>query len=54
MIMLFISILTIMVLYTSFTLLRQKGDGLDINIAGRQRMLSQKFTKEFYLAQLQQ
>ncbi len=53
-ILLFLSILTIMVLYTSFTLYRQKGDGLDINIAGRQRMLSQKFTKEFYLSQLQQ
>ena len=51
---LFLSILTIMVLYTSYTLYQQKGDGLDINIAGRQRMLSQKFTKEFYLSQLQQ
>jgi methyl-accepting chemotaxis protein len=53
-IVLFISILSIMVLYTSFTLFQQKGDGLAINIAGRQRMLSQKFTKEFYLAQAQQ
>ncbi|MCP4713375.1 MAG: methyl-accepting chemotaxis protein [Planctomycetes bacterium] len=26
----------------------QKADGLVINLAGRQRMLSQKFTKEFY------
>lgn len=53
-IILFLSILTIMVLYTSYTLYQQKGDGLVINIAGRQRMLSQKFTKEFYLSQLQQ
>jgi methyl-accepting chemotaxis protein len=46
----FLATLSIMVLYTSFTLHRQKGDGLVINIAGRQRMLSQKFTKEFYLS----
>jgi len=46
----FLAILSIMVLYTSLTLHRQKGDGLVINIAGRQRMLSQKFTKEFYLS----
>ncbi len=46
----FLAVLSIMVLYTSFTLYRQKGDGLVINIAGRQRMLSQKFTKEFFLA----
>ena len=26
----------------------QKADGLVINLAGRQRMLTQKFTKEFY------
>ena len=49
----FLSILSIVVLYTSFTLYQQKGDGLEINIAGRQRMLSQKYTKEFYLNQLQ-
>ncbi len=46
----FLAILSVMVFYTSFTLYRQKGDGLVINIAGRQRMLSQKFTKEFFLS----
>lgn len=50
----FISIITIMVAYTSFTLYQQKNDGLKINIAGRQRMLTQKFTKEFFLTQQQQ
>jgi methyl-accepting chemotaxis protein len=50
---LFLSILSIMVFYTSFTLFRQKGDGLEINIAGRQRMLTQKYTKEFYFIQQQ-
>lgn len=49
----FIAIISIMVLYTSFTLYQQKEDGLKINIAGRQRMLTQKFTKEFFLSQLQ-
>ncbi len=52
-IVLFLFILTIMVGYTTFTLFQQKGDGLKINIAGRQRMLSQKYSKEFYLAQIQ-
>ncbi|HHB74937.1 MAG TPA: hypothetical protein ENK84_00130 [Desulfobulbus sp.] len=46
----FLATLSVIILYTSFTLYRQKGDGLVINIAGRQRMLSQKFTKEFFLA----
>ena len=49
----FLSILTIVLLYTSLTLYQQKGDGLEINIAGRQRMLSQTYTKEFYFRQLQ-
>ncbi len=46
----FVCILSIMVGYTSFTLLKQKSDGMVVNIAGRQRMLTQKFTKEFFLA----
>lgn len=46
----FLALLTAIVLYTSFTLFQQKSDGLVINIAGRQRMLTQKFTKEFFLA----
>ncbi len=46
----FLSILTLMVAYTSLTLFQQKGDGLIVNIAGRQRMLTQKFTKEFFLS----
>ncbi len=49
----FISIISILVIYTSFTLYQQRGDGLKINIAGRQRMLTQKFTKEFFLSQQQ-
>ncbi len=46
----FLSILTAMVVYTSLTLFQQKSDGLIVNIAGRQRMLTQKFTKEFFLS----
>lgn len=46
----FLTILTIMVAYTSLTLFQQKSDGLVVNIAGRQRMLTQKFTKEFFLS----
>ena len=45
-----LSVLTIMVAYTSLTLYQQKSDGLIVNIAGRQRMLTQKFTKEFFLS----
>lgn len=45
----FLCILSIMVAYTAITLFQQKNDGLVINIAGRQRMLSQKFSKEFFL-----
>lgn len=47
----FISIITVLVACTSFTLYQQKGDGLKINIAGRQRMLIEQYTKEFFLAQ---
>ncbi|GEM_PF-569327 len=46
----FLVIITAMVAYTSLTLFQQKSDGLVINIAGRQRMLTQKFTKEFFLS----
>jgi len=46
----FLILMTLMVLYTSLTLYRQKSEGLVINIAGRQRMLTQKFTKEFFLS----
>ena len=49
-IIIFIALISIIILYTSFTLYQQKNDGLVINIAGRQRMLSQKFTKEIFLA----
>ena len=49
----FIGILSIMMIYTLFTLYQQKEDGLKINIAGRQRMLTQKFTKEFFLSRQQ-
>lgn len=48
--LLFLSILTSIVFYTTSTLNTQKSDGATINIAGRQRMLVQKFTKEFFLA----
>ncbi|WP_019612929.1 methyl-accepting chemotaxis protein [Psychromonas ossibalaenae] len=42
--------LSFMSLYTIITLDNQKNDGTVINIAGRQRMLSQKYSKEFLLA----
>ncbi len=45
----FLCVFTIMVAYTATTLFQQKNDGLVINIAGRQRMLTQKFSKEFFL-----
>ncbi len=48
--LLFLSVISAMVTYTIITLDAQKSDGSVINIAGRQRMLTQKFTKEFYLA----
>ncbi|WP_114783775.1 methyl-accepting chemotaxis protein [Vibrio tetraodonis] len=47
---LFTLILTTIIGYTITSLDKQKSDGLIINIAGRQRMLTQKFTKEFLLA----
>ena len=36
----------LVVLYTALTLGEQKNDAVVLNIAGRQRMLSQKYTKE--------
>ncbi len=48
--MFFLCVLSIMLVYTSITLYQQKSDGLVVNIAGRQRMLTQKYTKEFFLA----
>ncbi|WP_028863661.1 methyl-accepting chemotaxis protein [Psychromonas aquimarina] len=42
--------LSFMSIYTIITLDNQKKDGTVINIAGRQRMLSQKYSKEFLLA----
>ena len=45
----FLAVISLIILYTFFTLYQQKNDGLIINIAGRQRMLSQKFTKEIFL-----
>ncbi len=48
-ILFFLCVLTFMVAYTTITLFQQKNDGLVINIAGRQRMLTQKFSKEFFL-----
>lgn len=42
--------LSFMSLYTIITLDKQKQDASVINIAGRQRMLSQKYSKEFFIA----
>lgn len=42
--------LSFMSIYTIITLDNQKQDASVINIAGRQRMLSQKFSKEFFIA----
>lgn len=42
--------LSFMSVYTIITLDNQKKDGMVINIAGRQRMLTQKYSKEFFLA----
>ena len=48
--LIFVLIISGMVGYTSISLSQQAGDGQIINVAGRQRMLTQKFTKEFFLA----
>jgi methyl-accepting chemotaxis protein len=45
-------IIVIMFLITWFVLDKQKDDALVINLAGRQRMLSQKMTKEILLLQM--
>ncbi|MGL1957911.1 MAG: methyl-accepting chemotaxis protein [Colwellia sp.] len=47
---LFLIIISSTIIYTFTTLDIQKNDGTVINIAGRQRMLTQKFTKEFLLS----
>jgi len=48
--LLFVAVISVMVVHISLTLEQQKSDGTVVNIAGRQRMLTQKFTKEFFLA----
>lgn len=49
-ILLFLAVVTGLVGYTLKSIEAQKNDTLVVNIAGRQRMLSQKVTKEFLLA----
>lgn len=44
----FVLVITGLVSYTVIALKQQKNDTLVINIAGRERMLSQKITKEFF------
>lgn len=51
--LLFLSVISAMVIYTSLTLANQKNDSTVINIAGRQRMLTQKYTKELFFTLLQ-
>jgi len=51
--LLFLSVISAMVIYTSLTLANQKNDSTVINIAGRQRMLTQKYTKELFFSVLQ-
>ena len=50
--LLFVLVITGLVTYTVTSLNEQKYEGTVINIAGRQRMLTQKLTKEFNLALL--
>ncbi len=47
------AIIILMFLATSYMTDKQKNDGLVINLAGRQRMLSQKMTKEFLLNEIE-
>ncbi|SIO93785.1 methyl-accepting chemotaxis protein [Vibrio spartinae] len=47
--LLFVVVITGLVSYTVIALKLQKDDSLVINIAGRERMLSQKIAKEFFL-----
>ncbi|BFM50446.1 methyl-accepting chemotaxis protein [Marinomonas sp. THO17] len=49
-VIIFIGTLTTLILYTVISLNQQSNDTLVVNIAGRQRMLTQKITKEFLLA----
>ncbi|QSX34285.1 type IV pili methyl-accepting chemotaxis transducer N-terminal domain-containing protein [Shewanella avicenniae] len=48
--LLFIATIAILISYTLIAMKQQESDAMVINIAGRQRMLSQKITKEFFLA----
>ncbi len=48
--LLFMAIISGLVSYTVLELTQQESDGMVINIAGRQRMLTQKFAKEFLVA----
>ena len=48
--LLFIVSIAILISYTLLAVKQQEHDAQEINIAGRQRMLSQKVTKEFFLA----
>nr|WP_321400103.1 methyl-accepting chemotaxis protein [uncultured Desulfobacter sp.] len=41
-------LIVLMFIFTMYTTNKQKSEGLVINLAGRQRMLSQKITKEIY------
>ena len=45
----FVALLLLSIGVTSYILNTQKADGLQINLAGRQRMLSQRMTKEALL-----
>ena len=47
------AIIIFMFMSTSYLTNKQKDDGLIINLAGRQRMLSQKMTKEFLLNEIE-
>ncbi|WP_038181118.1 methyl-accepting chemotaxis protein [Vibrio rhizosphaerae] len=46
----FVLVIIGLVSYTVLALKQQQNDSLVVNIAGRERMLSQKMTKEFFLA----
>jgi len=43
------TVIVVIIVGTNFISKKQKSDGLVINLAGRQRMLSQKMTKEAYI-----
>ena len=46
---LFLTLIVLVFAFSEFTLRRQKADALVINLAGRQRMLTQKMTKEILM-----